>query len=59
MRLRNGIAVAVSVVLLLVTGSVGVLVNRSALAAADKVHRADSMALGRNRSSTILPGRPR
>ena len=48
MRLRSGIAVAVSLVLLVAIGVVGVLVNRSALRAADAVHRADSMALGTN-----------
>ncbi|MEV7623156.1 sensor domain-containing diguanylate cyclase [Actinoplanes sp. NPDC089786] len=48
MRLRSGIAVAVSVVVLVAIGVVGVLVNRSALQAADRVHRADSVALGTN-----------
>ena len=48
MRLRNWIAVVVSVLLLAAAGVVGFLVNRSALRAADTVHRADSSALGRN-----------
>ena len=45
MRLRNWIAVLISVVLLLAMGTIGILVNRSALRAADTVHRADSRAL--------------
>jgi diguanylate cyclase (GGDEF)-like protein/PAS domain S-box-containing protein len=48
MRVRNGIAVVVSVVLLLAMGVIGIVVNRSALQAADTVHRADSLALGVN-----------
>ncbi len=48
MRLRNWIAVVVSVVLLMAMGTIGILVNRSALRAADTVHRADSRALGVN-----------
>ena len=48
MRLRNWIAVVVSVVLLMAMGTIGILVNRSALRAADTVHRADSRALGIN-----------
>ena len=48
MRLRNGIAVGVSVVLLMAMGTIGILVNRSALRAADTVHRADSRALAVN-----------
>ncbi|WP_229069189.1 diguanylate cyclase domain-containing protein [Actinoplanes sp. DH11] len=48
MRLRNWIAVVVSVLLLAAAGVVGFLVNRSALRAADAVHRADSSALGAN-----------
>src|SRR4051812_13219552 len=48
MRLRNWIAVVVSVILLAAAGTIGVLVNRSALRAADAVHRADSTALGAN-----------
>jgi diguanylate cyclase (GGDEF)-like protein/PAS domain S-box-containing protein len=48
MRLRNWIAVVVSVILLIGVGVVGLLVNRSALRAADTVHRADSRALGVN-----------
>ncbi|MFC7527291.1 diguanylate cyclase domain-containing protein [Actinoplanes sp. GCM10030250] len=48
MRLRNWIAVVVSVLLLAAAGVVGFLVNRSALRAADAVHRSDSSALGTN-----------
>jgi diguanylate cyclase (GGDEF)-like protein/PAS domain S-box-containing protein len=48
MRLRNWIAVVVSVILLAAAGTIGFLVNRSALRAADAVHRADSTALGAN-----------
>jgi len=51
MRLRNWIAVVVSVLLLVAVGIVGVLVNRSALQAADTVHRADSVALGVNNAT--------
>ncbi|MFG1604085.1 diguanylate cyclase domain-containing protein [Actinoplanes sp. NPDC049265] len=46
MRLRSGLAVAVSVLVLVAIGVVGVAVNRSALRTADRVHRADTMALG-------------
>ncbi|WP_328461026.1 sensor domain-containing diguanylate cyclase [Actinoplanes sp. NBC_00393] len=48
MRLRNWIAVVVSVLLLAAAGVIGFLVNRSALRAADSVHRADTEALGKN-----------
>ncbi|BBH64104.1 hypothetical protein ACTI_07890 [Actinoplanes sp. OR16] len=48
MRLRNWIAVVVSVLLLAAAGVIGFLVNRSALRAADTVHREDSSALGTN-----------
>jgi diguanylate cyclase (GGDEF)-like protein/PAS domain S-box-containing protein len=48
MRLRNWIAVVVSVLLLAAAGTIGILVNRSALRAADAVHRADSQALAVN-----------
>ena len=51
MRLRNWIAVVVSVLLLMAVGIVGVLVNRSALRAADTVHRADSQALAVNNAT--------
>jgi diguanylate cyclase (GGDEF)-like protein/PAS domain S-box-containing protein len=54
MRLRNWIAVGVSVILLLAVGSIGIVVNRSALRAADTVHRADSQALAVN--NTTLAG---
>ncbi|GAA2542897.1 hypothetical protein GCM10010435_08400 [Winogradskya consettensis] len=51
MRLRNWIAVVVSVLLLVAVGIVGVLVNRSALRAADTVHRADTQALAVNNAT--------
>jgi len=51
MRLRNWIAVVVSVLLLAAAGAIGILVNRSALRAADAVHRADSQALAVNNGS--------
>ncbi|MEV4636951.1 sensor domain-containing diguanylate cyclase [Actinoplanes sp. NPDC049548] len=51
MRLRNWIAVVVSVLLLVAVGIVGVLVNRSALRAADTVHRTDSRALAVNNAT--------
>jgi diguanylate cyclase (GGDEF)-like protein/PAS domain S-box-containing protein len=51
MRLRNWIAVVVSVILLAAAGTIGFLVNRSALRAADAVHRADSTALGANNAT--------
>jgi hypothetical protein len=51
MRLRNWLAVVVSVLLLVAVGIVGVMVNRSALRAADTVHRSDSLALAVNNST--------
>jgi diguanylate cyclase (GGDEF)-like protein/PAS domain S-box-containing protein len=51
MRLRNWIAVVVSVMLLAAAGTIGFLVNRSALRAADAVHRADTTALGANNAT--------
>jgi diguanylate cyclase (GGDEF)-like protein/PAS domain S-box-containing protein len=51
MRLRNWIAVVVSVILLAAAGTIGFLVNRSALRAADAVHMADSTALGANNAT--------
>jgi diguanylate cyclase (GGDEF)-like protein/PAS domain S-box-containing protein len=51
MRLRNWLAVVVSVLLLAAAGTIGILVNRSALRAADAVHRADSQALAVNNGS--------
>ncbi|GAA0552108.1 hypothetical protein GCM10010172_38160 [Paractinoplanes ferrugineus] len=48
MRLRNWITVVISVLLLAAAGTVGFLVNRSALRAADSVHRSDSQALAVN-----------
>ncbi len=53
MRLRNWIAVVVSVLLLAAAGSIGILVNRSAVQAADTVHRADSRALSVNNGLLI------
>ncbi|GIE93338.1 sensor domain-containing diguanylate cyclase [Paractinoplanes rishiriensis] len=47
-RVRNWLAVLVSVLLLAAAGIVGILVNQSALRAADSVHRADSLALAVN-----------
>jgi diguanylate cyclase (GGDEF)-like protein/PAS domain S-box-containing protein len=51
MRVRNWIAVIVSVILLAAAGTIGFLVNRSALRAADAVHRADTTALGTNNAT--------
>ncbi|BCJ55025.1 hypothetical protein Asp14428_65000 [Actinoplanes sp. NBRC 14428] len=51
MRLRNWIAVVASVLLLVAVGIVGILVNRSALRAADTVHRTDSRALAVNNAT--------
>jgi diguanylate cyclase (GGDEF)-like protein/PAS domain S-box-containing protein len=51
MRLRNWIAVGVSVVLLLAAGAVGVFMNRSALQAANTVHLADTRALAINNAT--------
>ncbi|GAA0455262.1 hypothetical protein Ade02nite_03890 [Paractinoplanes deccanensis] len=53
MRLRTWIAVVISVVLLAAAGTIGILVNRSALRAADDVHRADSRALGVNNKTLV------
>ena len=51
MRLRNWIAVLVSVLLLAAAGTIGILVNRSALRAADAVHRADTQTLAVNNAT--------
>src|SRR3712207_6222404 len=51
MRLRNWIAVGVSVLLLLAAGAVGVFMNRSALQAANTVHLADTRALAVNNAT--------
>jgi diguanylate cyclase (GGDEF)-like protein/PAS domain S-box-containing protein len=48
MRLRGWLVVGISVTLLLAIGAVGISVNRSALRAAETVHRADSLALATN-----------
>jgi diguanylate cyclase (GGDEF)-like protein/PAS domain S-box-containing protein len=53
MRLRNWIAVLVSVILLAAAGTIGILVNRSAVKAADTVHRADTRALAVNNGALI------
>jgi diguanylate cyclase (GGDEF)-like protein/PAS domain S-box-containing protein len=54
MHMRNWLAVIVSIVLLSVVATAGVLVNGSALRAADKVHRDDTRELGVN--NTTLAG---
>ncbi|AEV87902.1 diguanylate cyclase [Actinoplanes sp. SE50] len=51
MRVRNWIAVVVSVLLLAAAGGIAIVVNRSALNAADAVHRADSTELGTNNAT--------
>lgn len=51
MRVRSWTAVVISVVLLIVVGVVGLLVNRSALEAADDVHRSDTGALAVNNAT--------
>ncbi len=51
MRLRNWLTVGVIVFLLTAIGTIGIVVNRSALQAADAVHRADSRALGLNNAT--------
>ncbi|WP_433216853.1 diguanylate cyclase domain-containing protein [Dactylosporangium sp. CS-047395] len=48
MRLRSWLVVGISIALLLAIGAVGISVNRSALRAAETVHRADSLALVTN-----------
>jgi diguanylate cyclase (GGDEF)-like protein/PAS domain S-box-containing protein len=53
MRLRNWIAVTVTAILLVGVGIVGLVVNRSALRAADAVHRQDSAALVDNNARLI------
>jgi diguanylate cyclase (GGDEF)-like protein/PAS domain S-box-containing protein len=47
-RLRSWLVVGISAALLLAIGGVGISVNRSALRAAETVHRADSLALATN-----------
>lgn len=51
MRLRNWVGVGLSVLTLVAIGSVGIVVNNSALRAADSVHRSDSRALGVNNAT--------
>jgi diguanylate cyclase (GGDEF)-like protein/PAS domain S-box-containing protein len=53
MSRRSWLMVAISVVLLTVLGAVGIAMNRSALRAADKVHRADTLSLGRNNTTLV------
>ncbi|MBO3735982.1 sensor domain-containing diguanylate cyclase [Actinoplanes flavus] len=48
MRLRNWIAVLISVLLLAGAGVVGILVNRSTVEAVETVHQNDTTALGTN-----------
>jgi hypothetical protein len=48
MRLRNWIAVLVSVLLLAGAGVAGILVNRSTVKAVEDVHEKDTTALGTN-----------
>ncbi|BCJ42175.1 hypothetical protein GCM10010168_64470 [Actinoplanes ianthinogenes] len=51
MRVRNWIAVVVSVLLLAAAGGIAIAVNRRALSAADAVHRADTTELGTNNAT--------
>ncbi|WP_433304061.1 diguanylate cyclase domain-containing protein [Actinoplanes sp. CA-030573] len=51
MRLRGWVLVLVSTVVLTSLGVAGILVNRSALQAADDVHRSDARALGVNNAT--------
>ncbi|WIM95223.1 diguanylate cyclase [Actinoplanes oblitus] len=51
MRVRNWIAVVVSVLLLAAAGGIAIAVNRRALSAADAVHRADSTELATNNAT--------
>ncbi|MDG6104652.1 diguanylate cyclase [Dactylosporangium aurantiacum] len=53
MRLRSWLVVSVSAALLLAIGAVGISVNRSALRAAETVHRADTLALATNNGSLV------
>ncbi|WP_238009728.1 sensor domain-containing diguanylate cyclase [Dactylosporangium sp. AC04546] len=48
MRLRSWLVVGIGATLLLAVGAVGISVNRSALRAAETVHRADTLALATN-----------
>ncbi|GIF10208.1 sensor domain-containing diguanylate cyclase [Actinoplanes teichomyceticus] len=51
MRVRNWIAVVVSVLLLAAAGGIAIVVNRRALSAADAVHRSDSTELATNNAT--------
>jgi diguanylate cyclase (GGDEF)-like protein/PAS domain S-box-containing protein len=51
MRVPSWLAVIISVLLLVAVGVIGVAVNRSALRAADTVHRSDSLALAANNAA--------
>ncbi|MEV0127156.1 sensor domain-containing diguanylate cyclase [Dactylosporangium sp. NPDC050688] len=53
MRLRSWLVVSISAALLLAIGAVGVSVNRSALRAAETVHRADTLALATNNGGLV------
>src|SRR5688572_4497264 len=53
MRLRSWLVVSISAALLLAIGAVGISVNRSALRAAETVHRADTLALARNNGGLV------
>lgn len=53
MRLRSWLVVSVSAALLLAIGAVGISVNRSALRAAETVHRADTLALATNNGGLV------
>lgn len=51
MRVPSWLAVTISVLLLVAVGVIGVVVNRSALRAADTVHRSDSLPLAANNAA--------
>ncbi|GAA3188684.1 diguanylate cyclase domain-containing protein [Dactylosporangium siamense] len=53
MRLRSWLVVSISAALLLAIGAVGISVNRSALRAAETVHRADTLALATNNGGLV------
>ncbi|GAA1518305.1 hypothetical protein GCM10009827_036810 [Dactylosporangium maewongense] len=53
MRLRSWLVVGISAALLLAIGAVGISVNRSALRAAETVHRADTLALATNNGGLV------
>ncbi len=53
MRLRSWLVVSISAALLLAIGAVGISVNRSALRAAETVHREDTLALATNNGGLV------